>query len=156
MERHPRSECSRNRATLHRGGELRRIVEHGIVHRRPGAEHVDRDRSEPGSARQRRVPLSADSVVVAFFAATVLDRRLLAQGFLQPRPQRRSSRFSRSGQGKPCDSDLATRLYRSITSRYLDDQASKAFTEERRGNGAVIRIPSRSAKAWDLAPITTI
>lgn len=44
---------------------------------------------------------------------------------------------------------------RSITSRYLDDESSKAFTEGRRGNGAVIRIPSRSAKAWDLAPVTT-
>lgn len=44
---------------------------------------------------------------------------------------------------------------RLITSRYLDDGASKSFTEGRTGNGAVIRISSRSAKAWDLAPITT-
>lgn len=42
---------------------------------------------------------------------------------------------------------------RSITSRYLDDEASKAFTEGRRGNGAVVRMASRLAKAWDLAPI---
>jgi PPOX class probable F420-dependent enzyme len=44
---------------------------------------------------------------------------------------------------------------RSITSRYLDDDSSTSFTEKRRGNGAVIRIPSRAAKTWDLAPITT-
>ena len=44
---------------------------------------------------------------------------------------------------------------RSITSRYLDDESSKAFTEGRQGNGAVIRIPSRTAKSWDLALITT-
>ena len=44
---------------------------------------------------------------------------------------------------------------RSITSRYLDDDASKSFTETRQGNGVVIRIPSQAAKAWDLAPITT-
>ena len=43
---------------------------------------------------------------------------------------------------------------RSITSRYLGDDSSKSFTEKRRGNGAVIRIPSHEAKTWDLAPIT--
>lgn len=39
---------------------------------------------------------------------------------------------------------------RSITSRYLPDEESKAFTESRRGNGAVIRIPAKSAKVWGL------
>ena len=46
-------------------------------------------------------------------------------------------------------------IRRSITSRYLDDQASKAFTESRTGNGVVVRIPDRSAKSWDLANITS-
>lgn len=39
---------------------------------------------------------------------------------------------------------------RSITSRYLSEEESKAFTESRRGNGAVIRIPTKSAKVWGL------
>lgn len=43
---------------------------------------------------------------------------------------------------------------RSITSRYLDDEASKAFTENRAGNGVVVRISDRSAKSWDLAVST--
>ena len=33
--------------------------------------------------------------------------------------------------------------------------ASKAFTEGRTGNGAVVRIPGASTKSWDLASITT-
>jgi PPOX class probable F420-dependent enzyme len=44
---------------------------------------------------------------------------------------------------------------RSITSRYLDEESSRAFTQRRTGNGAVVRIPARCAKTWDLAPITT-
>lgn len=44
---------------------------------------------------------------------------------------------------------------RSITSRYLDDELSRRFTEKRRGNGAIMRIASTEAKTWDLAPITT-
>ena len=43
---------------------------------------------------------------------------------------------------------------RSITSRYLDDESSKAFTERRKGNGAVVRIPGHSAMTWDLSAIT--
>ena len=43
---------------------------------------------------------------------------------------------------------------RSITSRYLDDEASKALTKSRTGSGVVVRIPDRSAKSWDLAAIT--
>ena len=44
---------------------------------------------------------------------------------------------------------------RAISSRYLDEEASKAFTEGRTGNGVVVRIPDGSAKSWDLANITT-
>jgi PPOX class probable F420-dependent enzyme len=44
---------------------------------------------------------------------------------------------------------------RSITSRYLDDESSRALTERRKGNGTVVRIPARLAKTWDLAHITT-
>jgi len=43
---------------------------------------------------------------------------------------------------------------RSITSRYLDDEASKTFTKSRTGSGVVVRIPDQSAKSWDLAAIT--
>lgn len=42
---------------------------------------------------------------------------------------------------------------RSITSRYLSDEASLAFTKSREGNGAVIRLPLAEARAWDLSPI---
>jgi hypothetical protein len=51
--------------------------------------------------------------------------------------------------------DALDETRRSITSRYLDEQASKTLTESRRGNGAVVRIPVRFAKSWDLAAITT-
>jgi len=44
---------------------------------------------------------------------------------------------------------------RSITSRYLDDEASISFTKSRAGSGVVVRIPDRSAKTWDLAAITS-
>lgn len=43
---------------------------------------------------------------------------------------------------------------RAITSRYLSDEASKEFTERRRGNGVVVRIPSSGARTWDLSAIT--
>ena len=43
---------------------------------------------------------------------------------------------------------------RSITGRYLDDEVSKNFSENRAGSGVVVRIPDRSAKSWDLAAIT--
>lgn len=42
---------------------------------------------------------------------------------------------------------------RAISSRYLSDEASKAFTERREGNGAVIRIPAAEARTWDLSAI---
>ena len=51
--------------------------------------------------------------------------------------------------------DALDETRRSITSRYLDEQVSKTFTESRKGNGAVLRIPVRSAKTWDLAAIAT-
>jgi PPOX class probable F420-dependent enzyme len=51
--------------------------------------------------------------------------------------------------------DALDETRRSITSRYLDEQVSKTFTENRKGNGAVVRIPVRSAKTWDLAAIAT-
>ena len=44
---------------------------------------------------------------------------------------------------------------RSITARYLGDQASRRFTERRAGNGAVVRIPADSALTWDLSSIVT-
>ena len=44
---------------------------------------------------------------------------------------------------------------RSISFRYLDDGASKAFTEGRIGSGVVVRIPDGSTKSWDLANIAT-
>lgn len=44
---------------------------------------------------------------------------------------------------------------RSISSRYLSDAGSKAFTENRRGNGIVLRIPDGSARTWDLSRIVT-
>lgn len=37
---------------------------------------------------------------------------------------------------------------RSISSRYLGDAGSAAFTERRRGNGVVVRIPSSEARTW--------
>ena len=43
---------------------------------------------------------------------------------------------------------------RSISSRYLDDDASRAWTKARAGNGVVVRIPVRSARSWDLGHIT--
>lgn len=43
---------------------------------------------------------------------------------------------------------------RAISSRYLDDAASKALVRARAGNGSVVRIPDRSARSWDLAGIT--
>ena len=43
---------------------------------------------------------------------------------------------------------------RAISSRYLDDAASAAFTRAREGNGSVVRIPDRSARSWDLGGIT--
>ncbi len=43
---------------------------------------------------------------------------------------------------------------RSISSRYLDDEASKAWTKARAGNGVVVRIPVRFARSWDLGPLT--
>lgn len=42
---------------------------------------------------------------------------------------------------------------RAISSRYLSDEASRLFTERREGNGAVIRIPAKGARTWDLAAI---
>jgi PPOX class probable F420-dependent enzyme len=44
--------------------------------------------------------------------------------------------------------DTLDEVRRSITSRYLSDEESKAFTEARRGNGAVVRIPASGAKVW--------
>ena len=46
-------------------------------------------------------------------------------------------------------------IRRSISSRYLDYEASNAFTESRAGNGVVVRIPDGSTKTWDLANITS-
>ena len=43
---------------------------------------------------------------------------------------------------------------RAISSRYLGDEKSKAFTERRRGNGVVVRIPSGAARTWGLSAIT--
>jgi general stress protein 26 len=43
---------------------------------------------------------------------------------------------------------------RSISSRYLDEDASQAWTKARAGNGVVVRIPVRSARSWDLGHIT--
>jgi len=43
---------------------------------------------------------------------------------------------------------------RAISSRYLEDAASAAFTRAREGNGCVVRIPDRSARSWDLGGIT--
>lgn len=45
---------------------------------------------------------------------------------------------------------------RAISSRYLDDEASKAFTERRRGNGVVVRIPSQEARTWGLSAIPDV
>jgi PPOX class probable F420-dependent enzyme len=44
---------------------------------------------------------------------------------------------------------------RAITSRYLSDEASQAFTKKREGNGAVVRIPAAQARTWDLSAIAT-
>lgn len=51
-------------------------------------------------------------------------------------------------------SDGLDETRRSISSRYLGDEKSKTFTEKRRGNGVVVRIPSREARAWSLSAIT--
>lgn len=54
-----------------------------------------------------------------------------------------------SGDAEIQDVDLdATR--RSITSRYLSDEASESWTRSRAGNGVVIRLPVRSARSWEL------
>ena len=45
---------------------------------------------------------------------------------------------------------------RAISGRYLDQDSSQKLTELRKGNGAVVRIPTRSARLWDLAGISAL
>ena len=44
---------------------------------------------------------------------------------------------------------------RSISARYLEDGASREFTERRAGTGAVVRIPAHVARTWDLSSIVS-
>lgn len=58
-----------------------------------------------------------------------------------------------SGEVEMTKDDL-DEVRRSISARYLDDDSSRAFTEDRKGNGTVIRLADASAKTWDLSGIT--